>query len=129
MSCWAHLRPTLEPLKKNFIIPDFIVPKGHNCRDIIFGILAAVLALAGCRPASDVAFEPPAQHFPSPTVSDEQIRWDLRRAATNEVRTMGITHLLVQDGQYGADDFRKRSASWGLALLGEAGGYRLYSIL
>jgi len=53
---------------------------------------------------------------------------DLRRAAVREIRARGITHVLIRDADFGADDFRARTQDWGMALAGEAEGQRLYAL-
>ena len=63
-----------------------------------------------------------------PEIFDEPMQWSLRRAATDMVKTMGITHLLVRNGETGARDFERQTARWGMSFLGEAGGCRLYSL-
>ena len=52
----------------------------------------------------------------------------LRRAAAEEVRALGIDYLLVYDFDYRFDDFTKNARSWGVTLLGEHNGARLYHI-
>lgn len=52
----------------------------------------------------------------------------LRREAVDVVRDRGITHLLVYDGDFGASDFSDRRDEWGLRLVGERPGVRLYAL-
>jgi hypothetical protein len=53
---------------------------------------------------------------------------DLRAAAVREIARRGITHVLLRDVDFGADDFRDRTAEWGLRVAGEAEGWRLYEV-
>ena len=53
---------------------------------------------------------------------------DLRAAAVREIARRGITHILLRDGDFGAADFRDRTAEWGLRLAGEMEGWRLYAV-
>ncbi|MCS7027069.1 MAG: glycosyltransferase family 39 protein [Bryobacteraceae bacterium] len=52
----------------------------------------------------------------------------LRRAAMQELRAAGIRYYLVAPGDPGADDFRVNSKLWGIKLLAERAGTRLYYI-
>lgn len=53
---------------------------------------------------------------------------DLRAAAIREIAGRGITHILLRDADFGAADFRERTAEWGLRMAGEAEGWRLYAV-
>lgn len=53
---------------------------------------------------------------------------DLRRQAAFELRRRGITHFLVFDGQFGAEDLRTRAADWGVTQVAEYKGARLYQL-
>jgi hypothetical protein len=53
---------------------------------------------------------------------------DLRAAAIEEIGKRGITHLLVRDSDFGAEDFRTRRAQWGILQVGEADDWRLYAL-
>ena len=52
----------------------------------------------------------------------------LRRAAIEEVQARGINYLVIQDSDFGADDFRQKAALWGIRLVGERRGLRLYEL-
>jgi len=52
----------------------------------------------------------------------------LRRAAIEELKRRGVNYLLVWDGDFGAQDFRKMGAVWGVTLLGERSDARLYRL-
>jgi hypothetical protein len=52
----------------------------------------------------------------------------LRRAAAEEAKARGIDYLLIYDFDYGAADFMNNARSWGLTLLGEHNGARLYRL-
>ena len=50
----------------------------------------------------------------------------MRAAAAAEFKRHRVEYLLIQDGSWGADDFRRYAAEWGLEELGETKGARLY---
>ena len=52
----------------------------------------------------------------------------LRRAATEELKRRGVRYLLVWDGDFGAEDFRRNGVVWGATFLGERNGARLYRL-
>jgi len=52
----------------------------------------------------------------------------LRRAAVHELKRRGVSHLLVWDEDFGAEDFRKNAVVWGVTMLGERNGARLYRL-
>lgn len=52
----------------------------------------------------------------------------LRQAAIEEARARGIGYLVIQDSDFGADDFRQKAALWGIRLVGERKGLRLYKL-
>ncbi len=52
----------------------------------------------------------------------------LRRAAVEELKRRGVHHLLIWDDDFGAEDFRKNAVVWGVTLLGERNGARLYRV-
>jgi hypothetical protein len=52
----------------------------------------------------------------------------LRREAIEVVRERGLTHLLVADGDFGAADYFDRRDEWGLELVGEHAGVKLYAL-
>jgi hypothetical protein len=49
-------------------------------------------------------------------------------AAIAELKTRGIQYVLIHPGDFGADDFLRYPAAWGLRLAGEENGTRLYRI-
>jgi hypothetical protein len=51
---------------------------------------------------------------------------DLRREAVRALVARGIRYLLVSPGAFGANDFYDHSSAWGIELVGESGGTRLY---
>jgi hypothetical protein len=51
-----------------------------------------------------------------------------RRMATSDLKASGIDYLLIDDWDFYADEYRKDPVSWGLRLIGESGGSRLYKI-
>jgi hypothetical protein len=53
---------------------------------------------------------------------------DLRAAAVREIARRGITHLLMRDTDFGADDFRLHAAAWGITPAGTAREWRLYRL-
>jgi hypothetical protein len=64
----------------------------------------------------------------APEVSRRDALPDMRRAAIQELKYRGYTHLLVFPGDVGANDFRTRSIDWGISLIGERGSGRLYKL-
>jgi hypothetical protein len=52
----------------------------------------------------------------------------LRREATAGIKTLGVDYLLIYDSDYYAEDFRAQSSLWGLRLISERNGARLYFI-
>ena len=50
----------------------------------------------------------------------------LRRAAAEEAKARGVEYLLLYDDDYSAEDFRRNGRMWGVKLLGEQNGGRLY---
>jgi hypothetical protein len=49
-----------------------------------------------------------------------------RRAATRELHDRGLHYILMWDMDWGADDIREDPEGWGLQLVGDAQGARLY---
>jgi hypothetical protein len=52
---------------------------------------------------------------------------NLRQASVLALAARGIHYLLVTPGAFGANDFNDNSGAWGIKLLGESGGRRLYA--
>jgi hypothetical protein len=52
----------------------------------------------------------------------------MRRAAIEELRDRGIRYLLIDDTDFGADDFRIRAREWGIERIGERGAGKLYRV-
>lgn len=52
----------------------------------------------------------------------------LRRMAVEELRRAGITHLLVDESDFGAEDLHVNRALWGIREAGQAGALRLYRL-
>jgi hypothetical protein len=53
---------------------------------------------------------------------------NLRRAATRELKREGITHMLIQDGDYYYRDYLDKPDRWGLTLVGERNNAALFRI-
>ena len=53
---------------------------------------------------------------------------DLRRQAARGLKALGITHLVLREGDFPADDVRNHADLWGLAELGVVGPLRLYHL-
>jgi hypothetical protein len=60
--------------------------------------------------------------------STVRITGDLRREAVQALVARGIHYLLVSPGTFGANDFHDHPSAWGIVLVGESGGTRLYSL-
>jgi hypothetical protein len=95
---------------------------------------AAVLEVSRDQYESKVRIEGLAESGRWELLSDAPLDHDgppplgLRRAAIEEVKSRGVTHLLIFDSQFGADDFRTKSALWGIVPVGESYGARLYQL-
>jgi hypothetical protein len=48
--------------------------------------------------------------------------------ATDDLKRLGITHLAIANSDFIAKDLLARRAAWGITLLGEASGVRLYRL-
>ena len=57
------------------------------------------------------------------------IRSNLRHAATYEMQARGIHYLLMQDGEWGANDIADDPEGWGLAEVAAGYGFRLYRVI
>ena len=64
----------------------------------------------------------------SPRSEDRPVDSNLRGAAMQQLRNMGITHFLIDRSTYGWEDFLRNADVWGLSLIGRAGDNRLYVI-
>jgi hypothetical protein len=62
----------------------------------------------------------------NPSESDGKSLAGLRKAAVEEFKRAGVDYILVDDTDFGAGDFRNRTAEWGLQMIDEKGGVRLY---
>lgn len=63
-----------------------------------------------------------------PVLSDSPPLTGTRRLATGDLRREGITHIHVGKDDYFAADMADDPTAWGVTLVGEANGYRLYKI-
>ncbi len=61
-----------------------------------------------------------------PAESEAKPLAGLRKAAVQELKRNNVDYILVDDQDYGAADFRNRTAEWGLQLIDEKAGVRLY---
>lgn len=52
----------------------------------------------------------------------------LRRAAALEIAASGVRFLLIHEREFGRDDYFERQQEWGITMLREYGGKRLYRI-
>ncbi len=64
----------------------------------------------------------------SPERSEQPAPGWLRRAATAELKNLGIDYLLIHDGDFFAAEFRQAPENWGLQVAGETSGARLYRL-
>ena len=60
--------------------------------------------------------------------SPVRITGNLRREAVRALVARGIRYLLVSPGTFGANDFNDHASAWGIELVGESGGTRLYAL-
>lgn len=65
---------------------------------------------------------------PAPTETRIDPPPNLRRLAALEIKYAGVRYLLIHENEFGKDDYMQRRQDWGLALVGEIGGKRLYRI-
>ena len=63
----------------------------------------------------------------APEISDAPAV-DRRRAASAELRKRGIDYLIMFDGEFGADEFRQNTDAWGMRMVSEYKGARLYQL-
>lgn len=63
-----------------------------------------------------------------PKISFREPSGNIRLAATSEMNNRGIHYLLVSDSDFGASDFRENSEAWGLMLVAQGYGARLYRV-
>ena len=64
----------------------------------------------------------PTEHEGPPLIN-------LRRAAAEELKHHGFGYLLIFDSDYRSEDYRTNADKWGIELIGESPGIRLYRIL
>ncbi len=64
----------------------------------------------------------------SPAISDRPVAEDLRRPAIEQLKKRGITHILLNQGDFWLADFQNNGSRWGIALVGQAGENWLYEI-
>lgn len=62
------------------------------------------------------------------TVSDLPPLANARITATDDLKRLGITHLAIDNSDYVAADLLANRKAWGVTLLGEASGVRLYRL-
>jgi hypothetical protein len=60
--------------------------------------------------------------------SSHPVNDNLRQASVRALVARGIHYLLVTPGAFGANDFNDNSAAWGIELLAESAGRRLYAL-
>jgi hypothetical protein len=65
----------------------------------------------------------------APEESNAPPMFNMRRAATDELKFRGIDYVLIWDSDFGAEDFRRKADAWGISVVGEGPGARLYRIL
>ena len=63
-----------------------------------------------------------------PLVEPARAMGDLREQAVHHLLARGIRYLLVTPGAFGANDFGENAAAWGIRLIGESEGARLYCL-
>jgi hypothetical protein len=65
----------------------------------------------------------------APEESNAPPMFNMRRAATDELKFRGIEYFLIWDSDFGAEDFRRKADAWGITVAGEGPSVRLYRIL
>lgn len=67
--------------------------------------------------------------FPAPaSITTAHLDGNLREQAVRAIRARGIDYLLVTPSAFGANDFNENAAEWGIRLVGESQGTRLYQL-
>jgi hypothetical protein len=64
----------------------------------------------------------------APEQSNQPIKPGLRRAVIAELKARGVTHLMVWDQDFGADNIRINTQVWGVTLVREFGPVRIYRL-
>lgn len=65
---------------------------------------------------------------PSAHIVPKPLTYTLRAEASVQLKRRGFHYLLVNSDNYGAEDIARNAGVWGLRLLDEQGGARLYAI-
>lgn len=63
-----------------------------------------------------------------PSAAPARVIRDLREEAVRQLLARGIGYLLVTPGAFGANDFSQNAAGWGLRMVGESEGARLFRL-
>jgi hypothetical protein len=64
----------------------------------------------------------------APEIGNRPAPGNLRRLAIEQFKLHGITHILLNKGDYVAADFQQNQEAWGISLAGQAGDDWLYEI-
>jgi hypothetical protein len=64
----------------------------------------------------------------APEIGNRPAPGNLRRLAIEQFKLHGITHILLNKGDYVAADFQQNQEAWGISLAGQAGHDWLYEI-
>ena len=64
----------------------------------------------------------------APEESDAQQQLGLRGASIQELRARGVEYILMYDFDFRANDFNEKYRVWGMTLLGEHNGARLFRL-
>jgi hypothetical protein len=64
----------------------------------------------------------------APSASEAARPLGLRRAAAEELKRRGFTHLVVWRKDFGSEDFKKNAGLWGIRAIGEASDGILYEL-
>jgi hypothetical protein len=65
---------------------------------------------------------------PEPVVSELPPLENARRIATDDLKRMGVTHILANNTDFNAQDLLVERLAWGITLLAETPTSRLYRI-
>jgi hypothetical protein len=88
-----------------------------------FGFDQVRLQLESANPTMPGGWEKIAE---SPTTQDFPVPQGIRRLAVDAMQARGIHYLLIHDGDGGAEDFARDPAAWGLKLIEQGHGVRLF---
>lgn len=116
---WQAARPGMF-LEVGFDAPLLVDSVRLECSPDQYQVKLKVQGLDAAGVWNDLSLLPEISRRPEPPF--------LRRSATAELKRAGYRYLLVGSQNFGAEDFRRDPAAWGLRFIDEQRGARLYRI-